>query len=332
MAATAATDGNRYIAPADRTGNESIVYFTRDLSAESLRKAYAKVNGNICGKTGIKLHTGEPHGPNIIPRAWVRELLEKDLPEACIIETNTYYEGDRYTTEQHRKTIAINGWDFCPVDIMDEEGTALLPVAGGKWFENMSVGDHMLSYDSMVTLTHFKGHAMGGFGGSNKNIGIGCADARIGKKWIHAREGEGQWSVDQEELMEKISESTKATIDFFGKHVTYVNVMRNMSVSCDCEGVHAQPVVTPNIGILASTDIVAIDTACVDLVFAMTDAGLVDNHDLVERMLTRHSMRQLSYMHELGMGNWNYILIDLDNDGKRISLADAVAHVVPFEG
>ena len=332
MAATAATDGNRYIAPADRTGNESIVYFTRDLSAEGLRKAYAKVNGNICGKTGIQLHTGEPHGPNIIPRAWVRELLEKDLPEACIIETNTYYEGDRYTTEQHRKTIAINGWDFCPVDIMDEEGTALLPVAGGKWFENMSVGDHMLSYDSMVTLTHFKGHAMGGFGGSNKNIGIGCADARIGKKWIHAREGEGQWSVDQEELMEKISESTKATIDFFGKHVTYVNVMRNMSVSCDCEGVHAQPVVTPNIGILSSTDIVAIDTACVDLVFAMTDAGLVDNHDLVERMLTRHSMRQLSYMHELGMGNWNYILIDLDNDGKRISLADAVAHVVPFEG
>ena len=331
MAATAATDGNRYIAPADRTGNESIVYFTRDLSAEGLRKAYAKVNGNICGKTGIKLHTGEPHGPNIIPRAWVRELLEKDLPEACIIETNTYYEGDRYTTEQHRKTIAINGWDFCPVDIMDEEGTSLLPVAGGKWFENMSVGDHMLSYDSMVTLTHFKGHAMGGFGGSNKNIGIGCADARIGKKWIHAREGEGQWSVDQEELMEKISESTKATIDFFGKHVTYVNVMRNMSVSCDCEGVHAQPVVTPNIGILSSTDIVAIDTACVDLVFAMTDAGLVDNHDLVERMLTRHSMRQLSYMHELGMGNWNYILIDLDNDGKRISLADAVAHVVPFE-
>ena len=332
MAAIAATDGDRYIAPADRTGNESIVYFTRDLSAEGLRKAYAKVSGNICGKTGIKLHTGEPHGPNIIPRAWVRELLEKDLPEACIIETNTYYEGDRYTTEQHRKTIATNGWDFCPVDIMDEEGTALLPVAGGKWFENMSVGDHMLSYDSMVTLTHFKGHAMGGFGGSNKNIGIGCADARIGKKWIHAREGEGQWSVDQEELMEKISESTKATIDFFGKHVTYVNVMRNMSVSCDCEGVHAQPVVTPNIGILSSTDIVAIDTACIDLVFAMTDAGLVDNHDLVERMLTRHSMRQLSYMHELGMGNWNYILIDLDNDGKRISLADAVAHVVPFEG
>ena len=332
MAATAATDGNRYIAPADRTGNESIVYFTRDLSAEGLRKAYAKVNGNICGKTGIKLHTGEPHGPNIIPRAWVRELLEKDLPEACIIETNTYYEGDRYTTEQHRKTIAINGWDFCPVDIMDEEGTALLPVAGGKWFENMSVGDHMLSYDSMVTLTHFKGHAMGGFGGSNKNIGIGCADARIGKKWIHAREGEGQWSVDQEELMEKISESTKATIDFFGEHVTYVNVMRNMSVSCDCEGTSAQPVVTPNVGILASTDICAIDTACVDLVWAMTNAGLVHNHDLMERIETRHGLRQLSYMHELGMGNTRYVLIDLDNDEVRVRPLDAIQHVVPFEG
>ena len=332
MAYTAATDGDRYVPYAERTGNESIVYFTRDLSAEGLRKAYAKVNANICGKTGIKLHTGEPHGPNIIPREWVRELVEKDLPEASIIETNTYYEGDRYTTEQHRKTIATNGWDFCPVDIMDEEGTALLPVAGGKWFENMSVGDHMLSYDSMVTLTHFKGHMMGGFGGSNKNIGIGCADARIGKKWIHTREGEGQWSVDHEELMEKISESTKATIDFFGKHVTYVNVMRNMSVSCDCEGVHAQPVVTPNVGILASTDIVAIDTACVDLVFAMNELGLVDNHDLLERMTSRHSMRQLSYMHELGMGNWRYVLIDLDNNEQRIVPADAVAGVVPFEG
>ena len=332
MAYTAATGGDRYIPYEERTGNESIVYFTRDLSAEGLRRAYEKVNANICGKVGIKLHTGEPHGPNIIPREWVRELVEKDLPEASIIETNTYYDGDRFTTEQHRATIATNGWTFCPVDITDEDGTALLPVEGGNWFNEMSVGDHMLSYDSMVTLTHFKGHAMGGFGGSNKNIGIGCADGRIGKKWIHTNEGGSQWSVTQEEFMEKMTESTKATIDFFGEHVTYVNVMRNMSVSCDCEGVNAQPVVTPNVGILASNDVCAIDAACVDLVFAMDQADLIGNHDLVERMLSRHSMRQLSYMHELGMGNWRYVLIDLDNDEQRILPAAAVAHVVPFEG
>ena len=332
MAYTAATGGDRYIPYEERTGNESIVYFTRDLSAEGLRRAYEKVNANICGKVGIKLHTGEPHGPNIIPREWVRELVEKDLPEASIIETNTYYDGDRFTTEQHRATIATNGWTFCPVDITDEDGTALLPVEGGNWFSEMSVGDHMLSYDSMVTLTHFKGHAMGGFGGSNKNIGIGCADGRIGKKWIHTNEGGSQWSVTQEEFMEKMTESTKATIDFFGEHVTYVNVMRNMSVSCDCEGVNAQPVVTPNVGILASNDVCAIDAACVDLVFAMDQADLIGNHDLVERMLSRHSMRQLSYMHELGMGNWRYVLIDLDNDEQRILPAAAVAHVVPFEG
>ena len=325
----AGTNGNVYVPFNQRKGNESIVYFTRDLSPEGLRKAYEKVNGNISGKVCVKVHTGEPHGPNIIPPTWIKELLEKDLPEATIIETNTYYDGDRYTTEQHRETLKVNGWtDFTEVDITDEFDTALLPVEGGKWFENMSVGKNMLNYDSMVTLTHFKGHTMGGFGGSNKNIGIGCADGRIGKKWIHTREGEGQWSVDQEELMEKISESTKATIDFFGKHVTYVNVMRNMSVDCDCAGVGAAPVVTPNVGILASTDICAIDTACVDLVYAMSDE---QNHHLKERMESRHGLRQLSYMHELGMGNTKYILIDLDNDCVIIQPKDAVQHVVPFE-
>ena len=146
----------------------------------------------------------------------------------------------------------------------------MLPVKGGKWFKEMSHGSHMTNYDSMVVLTHFKGHTMGGFGGSNKNIGIGCADGRIGKGMIHAKNG-NDWGVVEEELMEKITESTNATIDHFGKKVTYINVMRNMSVSCDCEGVGAMPVVTPNVGILASTDILAIDQACVELVYAMEE-------------------------------------------------------------
>ncbi|MBP3216785.1 MAG: DUF362 domain-containing protein, partial [Lachnospiraceae bacterium] len=170
------TDGSRYIPYDMRSGNESIVYFTRDLSAEGLIKVYDKVSACLSGKIGIKLHTGEPKGPNIIPRPWVKELIQTRLPEAAILETNTFYKGDRYTTEQHRKTLAINGWDFAPVDIMDEDGTEMYPVAGGKWFTEMSVGDHMKRYDSMLALTHFKGHQMGGFGGSNKNIGIGCAD------------------------------------------------------------------------------------------------------------------------------------------------------------
>lgn len=321
----AATDGNKYVAYADRKGNESIVYFTRNLSAEGLIKAYEQVDANIDGKVAIKLHTGEPNGPNIIPRPWVKALMEKDLKNANVVETNTYYKGGRYTTEQHRKTLEINGWNFCKVDIMDENDTTTIPVVGGKWLTKMSVGKNMLNYNSLVVLTHFKGHTMGGFGGSNKNIGIGCADGRVGKGWIHSSKGPSDpWNLTKEEFMERMTESTKATIDHFGKHVTYVNVMRNMSVSCDCEGTAAAPVVTPDVGILSSTDILAVDQACVDIIYAMTAK---DHHDMVERMETRHGLRQLSYMKELGMGNNRYVLIDLDNGGKRITAEEAAKSI-----
>ena len=322
------TDGSKYIPMSERTGNESIVYFTRDISPEGIKKAYEKVNANLFGKIAIKLHTGEPDGPNFTPAAWVKEVMEGEetLKDATIVETNTYYTGKRYTTEQHRETLKHNGWDFCPVDIMDEEGTIDLPVEGGKWFDHMTHGSHMTNYDSMFVLTHFKGHAMGGFGGSNKNIGIGCADGRIGKGMIHSSHGDG-WGAVEEELMEKITESTKATIDHFAGHIAYINVLRNMSVSCDCEGVNAQPVVTPNVGILASTDICAIDCACVDIVHAMTEE---EHHDLWERMQSRHGFRQLSYMQELGMGNGKYILIDLDNDCALMDVKDAVKDLKPF--
>lgn len=326
---TAGTGGENYIPYEKRTGPESVVYFTRDLSPEGLKKVYERVKGAITGKTAVKLHTGEPKGPNIIPAAWVKEFMAAELPEGTIIETNTFYDGDRYTTEQHRETLKVNGWaDFTTVDITDEHGTTMLPVKGGKWFEEMSVGKSLPEYDSLVVLTHFKGHTMGGFGGSNKNIGIGCADGRVGKGLIHAKDG-NDWGVDKEELMEKISESTKAVIDYFGEHVVYVNVLRNMSVSCDCEGVGAEPVVTPNVGILASLDILSADQASVDMIHAMKEE---DRHALVERMETRHGYRQLSYMKELGMGNDRYTLIDVDNGDKVITAADAVEGVVPFAG
>ena len=326
---TLRTDGNIYIPFEKREGPESIVYFTRDLSAEGLEKIYKKVNENIDGKIAIKLHTGEKNGPNIIPRPWVENLIKKELPTATIVETNAYYKGTRLTTEDHRETLKVNGWTFAPVDIMDEHGTIDLPVKGGKWFDHMTMGKSLVNYDSLVVLTHFKGHVSGGFGGSNKNIGIGCADGKIGKAMIHTTPGQdNQWDIGTEELMERISESSKATVDHFGNKITFINVMRNMSVDCDCAGPAATPVVTPNVGILASRDICALDQACVDLVFAM---GEKYNKELVERMTSRHGFRQLTYMKELGMGNDRYKLIDIDNGDKEIAQKDAVTHIKPFE-
>lgn len=322
-------DGSRYVPYEERTGNESIVYFTRDLSAKGLEKAYDKIAASLKGKVAVKVHTGEPGGPNILPRPWVKDLLATRLPDATIVETNTYYEGDRYTTDVHRKTLEKNGWTFCPVDILDEEGTTMLSLHGGKYFKEMSVGSHTTNYDSLLVLTHFKGHTQGGFGGSNKNLAIGMADGRIGKGMIHTYpHSDNQWSIAKEEFMERMVESTKATLEFFKDKIAFVNVMRNMSVSCDCEGIHAEPVVTPNVGILASLDILAIDQACVDIVYAMKED---EKHALVERMESRHGLRQLSYMKEMGMGNDRYVLIDLDNDEIRIQPKDCVQNLIPFD-
>lgn len=321
-------DGEKYIPYENRSGAESTVFFTSGLSAAGLAKIFDRIGGNLTGKVGIKLHTGEKNGPNIIPRPWVKNLIEEKLPGAVIVETNSYYEGDRYTTAQHRETLEVNGWTFCPVDILDEDGTVALPISGGKWFQEMHMGRNLTNYDSLLVLTHFKGHSKGGLGGSNKNIGIGCADGRIGKKMIHTTPGSNDmWDISNEEFMERMTESSKAVVDHFGKQIVYINVLRNMSVDCDCTGCYAAPVVTPNVGILASTDILAIDQASVDLVYAMKE---VQHHDLVERMESRHGLRQLSYMKELGMGNDRYQLIDIDHDDAQLTVQDAVADVVPF--
>jgi len=289
--------------------DKSQVFFTRDLSGDGLLRVYSKINQRIVGKVAIKLHTGEPHGPNILPREMVK-ALQQHIPNSNLVETNTLYKGKRYTTADHRETININGWDFCPVDIMDETGAVMLPVAGGKHFQEMSVGKHMLNYDSMVVLTHFKGHAMGGFGGSLKNIAIGCADGAIGKKMVHAapdNEDYASW-LKGEPFMENMVESAKATIDHFGSRIVYINVLRNMSVDCDCAGVAAAPVKARNLGILASTDILAVDQASMDMVYALPETEL---HDLKERIETRQGLHQLAYMKELNLGSDAYELISI---------------------
>ncbi|MCD7909787.1 MAG: DUF362 domain-containing protein, partial [Clostridium sp.] len=167
------------------------VFLTRNISAESLKKMYGLVNQRLSGRIAVKLHTGEPHGPNIVPVDWVKELMAV-VPNATVVETNVFYGGPRATTEGHRETLRTNGWTFCPVDILDADGDVNLPVPGGRWFREIAMGKNLVNYDSMLVLTHFKGHTMGGFGGSLKNIAIGCASGKVGKKQLH-QNGSNMW-------------------------------------------------------------------------------------------------------------------------------------------
>ena len=303
--------GERYVPYDERTGNESIVYFTRDLSAEGLKKVYEKVNAGMTGKIGVKLHTGEPHGPNILPPAWVKRLVEA-AGDATAVECNVLYASPRRETATHRETIKTNGWDI-PVDIMDEDGDAVLPVKDGFHLKEVAVGSRLLGYDSLLVLTHFKGHARGGFGGSLKNIAIGCASGRLGKAQVHGVAGPGerekpfsQWP-GKEWFMESMADSGKAiTVHFKGRYAC-INVLRRMSVDCDCAGVNAAEPVCPDLGILASTDILAVDQASIDLVYALPQAL---KKDLVERIESRAGLRQLSAMEEHGMGSRRYRLVE----------------------
>ena len=281
--------GSKNVTGLDVPGSRAKVFFTPVIDAEHLFKLYRRVNEGIYGRTAIKLHTGEKHGPNILPRDLVRDFQSR-IPNSNIVETNTLYEGDRYTTEGHRETLKVNGWDFCPVDILDEEGGVDLPVRNGFHLDHVT---------------------MGGFGGSMKNIAIGLASGRVGKRQVHGvvdkiPESWTDWPM-KEPFMELMVDSAKATLDYFGKHVTFINVLRRMSVDCDCAGVTAAEPTIPDIGILASTDLLAIDQASVDLVF-----NHESNKDLVERMTSRHGLRQLSGMAEKKMGNPQYELITIE--------------------
>jgi uncharacterized Fe-S center protein len=285
------------------TQKKAKVFFTRDISVEGLRKVYSRVNQGMTGKIAVKVHTGEPHGPNIIPRDMVR-AFQTEIPNNAIVECNVLYDSPRQTTAGHRATLETNGWTFSPVDIMDEEGEVDLPVPGGKWLKEIAVGGHILNYQSMLALTHFKGHVMGGFGGSLKNIAIGCASGKTGKEQLH-RYGEALWSGGPL-FMERMVEGGKAIVSYFGNRITYINVLRNMSVDCDCVGVDAAKPTAPDLGILASTDILAVDQASVDMVYALPEA---QRRDLVERIESRSGLRQLEYMKIQGMGNNQYDLI-----------------------
>jgi uncharacterized Fe-S center protein len=304
---------------ADAATAKSAVYFTRDISVAGLLKVYAKVSQGISGKVAIKLHTGEPHGPNLLPIGLIKGL-QATIPNSAIVECNVLYPSPRQHTETHREVIRTNGFDFCPVDIMDAEGDAPLAIPGmreflDKWgglgakdrpytpgihLTEVAVGKHLLDYDSLLVYTHFKGHAMGGFGGALKNIAIGCASGQGGKRQIH---GDG-WAGGPP-FLERMVEAGKGVAAHFGKRITYVNVLANLSVDCDCDA-HGKPPAMADVGILASTDILAVDKAGVDLVYAQSES---QKRALVERIESRQGLRQLSYMKALGLGSDRYDLI-----------------------
>ncbi len=290
-----------------KSGETAKVYFTQHIDADHLIQLYQKVNADITGKIAVKLHTGEPHGPNILPRDMVQTFMA-NLPSATIIEANVAYGGARSTTAGHRETLETNGWTFSPVDIIDEDGDENFPVKNGLHLREVAMGSHLSRYDSLIVLTHFKGHAMGGFGGSLKNIAIGCASGKTGKRQVHGLVDYGEW-VMGELFMELMADSGKAICDHFGRHITFLNVMRRMSVDCDCAGTSAAEPVIPDLGMMASTDILAVDQASVDLVYRLDDPR---KNDLVERIESRKGLRQLSAMKELGMGNDKYELISID--------------------
>lgn len=296
--------GSAFGAHQSKAQAKATVYFTKELSPEGIRKLYARVNQGITGKTAIKLHPGEPNGPYIIPPQWVQAFMPS-VPNSTIVECNVLYDSPRQTTGGHRQTLETNGWTFSPVDIMDADGDVSLPIKNGKRMKEVAIGKNMLNYDSMLVLTHFKGHSAGGFGGSLKNIAIGCASGQVGKQQIHQLPADGSWPSGPP-FLERMVEGGKAVADYFGPRITYINVLMNMSIRCDCGGVGAPPPTAPDLGILASTDILAIDQASIDMVYALPEA---QKHDLVERIESRSGLRQLEYMQIMGMGNPSYELI-----------------------
>lgn len=311
MANQAPVVGSKNVTGEKYQGSAAKVYFTKTIDAEHLIKLYKMIDENIYGKVAIKLHTGEKNGPNILPRDMVK-AFQAQIPNSVIVECNTLYHGDRYDTEGHRDTLKVNGWTFCPVDIMDEgEKIVNFPVKNGFHLKEVAMGANLVNYDSLIVLTHYKGHVMGGFGGSMKNIGIGNASGHLGKAQVHGVDPnnvppDSEWPGG-EYFMELMADSAQATCDYFGKHIVFLNVMRRISVSCDCEGIAAAEPTMKDIGIAVSTDILAVDQACCDMIYAASDS-----HDMKERIETRQGLRQLSAMAEKGMGNPQYELIEVE--------------------
>ena len=284
------------------------VYMFKEITPENLVKIYKALGREATGKVAVKLSTGEPGGHNFLQPALIKDLVQ--LVDGTIVECNTAYGGGRSDTQKHLQAAEDRGFTaIAPVDIMDAEGEVRLPVKGGKHISYDIVGSHYPGYDFTVVRSHFKGHAMAGFGGALKIISIGIASAN-GKRWIHS----GGTSTDswgnpsQEEWLETMAEAAKAIIDHCGEHILYISVANNLSVDCDCDSSPEDPKMG-DIGILASLDPVALDKACTDLVRSSEDHGKIH---LIERIDSRKGMHTLEYAERLGLGSQKYELVRLD--------------------
>lgn len=290
--------------------NTPKVYYYKEISAENLVNIYKALGREAKGKVAVKLSTGEPGGHNFLQPSLIKDLVQS--VNGTIVECNTAYGGGRANTENHLKAAKDHGFTaIAPVDIMDAEGEVALPVKGGKHLKEDFVGSHYPDYDFTVVLSHFKGHAMGGFGGAIKNISIGIASS-AGKAWIHSggkTKGDPWGNLpEQDVFLESMTEAAKAIVDHCGENILYISVANNLSVDCDCDASPEDPKMG-DIGILASLDPVALDKACTDLVRASKDHGKIH---LIERIDSRHGMHTLDYAEQLGLGSQKYELVQLD--------------------
>lgn len=285
---------------------ESIVYFTKNITPERVIDIYNAVGRKLTGKVAVKLHSGEVGNQNFIRPEFWKPIIEK--LNGTVVECNTAYEGSRNTTEKHKKTLEQHGWNkYFKVDLMDENGDVALEIPNGKIIKQNFVGKDMLNYDSMLVLSHFKGHPMGGFGGALKNISIGIASSH-GKMNIHGAGDPTTWTDNHNAFLEAMADASKSIVDFWKDKIVYINVMKNMSVDCDCCAVAEDPKIA-DIGILASTDPVALDQACVDLVYASNDPG---KKHLIERIESRNGIRTVKAAAALGVGSRKYKLVSID--------------------
>ena len=276
---------------------KSKVYFTKTLTNDAMIQMYEALGIKLPGKVAVKLHSGEVGNQNFIRPPFFKPVI--DHVKGTIVECNTAYTGKRDTTKAHWETMKAHGWtDIADVDIMDEDGELELTIEGGKKIQKNYVGSHLSNYDSMLVLSHFKGHPMGGFGGALKNISIGIASSH-GKAYIHGvGVPEDFWNSDHDSFLESMADAAKSIVTFFDGKMAFINVMCNMSVDCDCCAVAADPKIG-DIGILASLDPIALDQACLDLVY------------LIERIESRNGVHTVEAAAELGFGSRDYELITL---------------------
>lgn len=309
--------GNQPAKQAEAAPEKPKVYMTTEISPESLVKVFEALGVQPEGPVAVKISTGEPGGKNFLQPALIKELVQS--VDGTIVECNTAYRGPRFTTEEHLKVAADHGFTaIAPVDIMDADGDFELEVSDTTHIKYNLVGTHIKNYKFMINLAHFKGHVMGGFGGVLKNQSIGIASSR-GKAYIHSvgntDDIDEMWEFmgDQDGFLESMAAAAQSIHTFFGngERIVYINVMNNMSVDCDCSAHPADPVLK-DMGILASTDPVALDQACLDLVFGHTSSEGDDSEPLKQRIKERHATHIVDYAEQIGLGSKTYELVNID--------------------